>query len=84
MNALLFVNCFNYNVVFYCSMPCVTVPLNQYDDDDDDNDDADDDDEILRRTTQPADDVSWLVTQRHRGETATWIQLPLGRGVGLD
>jgi len=69
-------------------MTCVTVPLtvplNQYDDDDDDNDDADDDDEILRRTTQPADDVSWLVTQRHRGETATWIQLPLGRGVGLD
>jgi len=35
MNALIFVNCFNY-VTFdlYCSMRCVIVLVKQYDDDD--------------------------------------------------
>jgi len=40
MNALLFINCFNYTLALYCSIRCVIVPLNQYDDDDDDDDDA--------------------------------------------
>jgi len=36
-NALLFVNCFNYTLVFYCSVRCVIVPINHDDDDDDDD-----------------------------------------------
>jgi len=33
VNALLFVNWFNYTFDLYCSTRCVIVPLNQYDDD---------------------------------------------------